>query len=178
MDLLQLFLNNLYISLISFYHSGFFLLVKFLAGIYVIILFVDIVLLLIKVGLGGSLRSTWTGMNIPQEFTTKKKKARKVWQDIRKKMESNNETDYKVAVIEADAFIDDLISRMGYSGDNFGERLANIPTNHIVNIEGMKQAHEVRNRIIHDENFAVSKEDAERVLGQFEELLKSYQVID
>jgi hypothetical protein len=139
---------------------------------------VDIILLLISAGVGGSLRATWTGMNIPQEFTTKKKKARKTWQDIRSKLESGNETDYKVAVIQADAFIDDLISRMGYAGDNFGERLANIPINHIVNIEGMKQAHEVRNRIIHDESFALSKGDAEIALGQFEELLKSYQVID
>lgn len=172
------FIAIAYNDLIIFYHSGFFSLIKFLVGVYTIILFVDIILLVIKVGPGGSLRSTWTGMNVPQEFTTKKKKARKIWQDIRQKLESNNETDYKVAIIQADAFIDDLIGRMGYKGDNFGERLTNIPINHIVNIEGMKQAHETRNRIIHDESFVVSKEDAEIALGQFEELLKSYQVID
>lgn len=172
------FIAIAYKDFIAFYHSGIFSVIKFLAGIYAIIVFVDIILLLIHAGLGGSLRSTWTGMDIPREFTTKKKQARKTWQDIRNKLESANETDYKVAVIEADAFIDDLVSRMGYAGDNFGERLANIPINHIVNIEGMKQAHEVRNRIIHDENFALSKEDAEIALGQFEELLKSYQVID
>jgi hypothetical protein len=167
-----------YNGLIDFYHSGFFSLIKFLVGIYTIILLVDIILLLIKVGIGGSLRETLIGMDIPQEFTTKKRRARKDWQDIRHKLESANETDYKVAIIQADAFIDDLVSRMGYAGDNFGERLANIPADHIVNIEGMQQAHEIRNRIIHDENFVVSREDAEIALGQFEELLKSYQVID
>jgi len=168
----------LYNELVRLYNSNFLAVIKFLVGVYVIVLVVDIILLVIETGIGGSLRETLTGMNVPLEFTTRKKKTKKTWQAIKKKLESNNENDYKIAIIEADDFMDDLISRMGYDGDNFGERLANIPANHLENIEGMKQAHEMRNQIIHDDKFSVSKEDAEMALKHFEELLKSYQVID
>ncbi|KKR21962.1 MAG: hypothetical protein UT50_C0002G0053 [Candidatus Moranbacteria bacterium GW2011_GWA2_39_41] len=175
---LELLASTIYVDAIKFYHSGVFSVIKFLAGVYAIVLFVDIVLLLIHRGLGGNLTETMTGMNIPRELTTNKKKTRKTWQKIRQKLETSNENDYKVAIIEADAFIEDIITRLGYDGDNFAERLRGIPDGQIENIEGIKEAHELRNRIIHDDKFELSKEEAEHAVGHFEEFLNSYQIFD
>ena len=162
----------------KFYHSGALSLIKFLAGVYTIVVFLDIVLLLIHRGLGGNIRETITGMNIPRELTNNKRKTIKIWQGFKQKMESGSETNYKIAIIEADAFIDDLLARMGYKGDNFSERLNGIPEGQIENVEGMKEAHELRNRIIHDDKFELSKEEAEHALAHFEEFLHSYQIFD
>lgn len=172
------FLLSLYADLIKFYHSFFFSVVKFLLGIYSIIVFVDIILLLVHRGVSGNLRETLTGMNIPKELTSKKKKTRAMWAKIRQRLESVNEAEYKLAVIEADDIIDELVKGLGYKGDNFGERLDNIPDAQIENIEGMKQAHEMRNRIIHDENLVVTREDADGTLSHYEEFLRSFQVLD
>lgn len=169
---------NLYNDILKFYHSGAFLTIKILLGIYSFVLFADIVLLVIQKGLGGSVREGYLGMNIPRGLATQKNKTREKWLKIRKKLESHNPNDYKVAIIEADDIIDGLVKGLGYPGENFGDRLNAIPDSQIENIEGMKQSHEVRNRIIHDDRFVVSKEDADIALKQYEEFLDSFQVLD
>lgn len=174
----QILINNFYHGLTNFYHSGFFLTVKIILGIYATVLFVDIVLLLIQRGLSGNVRETLTGMNVPVALTSKKSKTKKRWEEIRQKMAAGTQNGYKIAVIEADDFIGELVAGLGYAGSNFGERLANVPEGQIANIEGMREAHSVRNRIIHDDKFVLSKEEAEGVLTQYEEFLKSFQVID
>ncbi len=170
--------GGLYAGVLKFYHSGFFLTVKIILGIYTLVLFIDIVLLLIQRGVAGNIREGFYGMDVPRAIIDKKKKTRKEWEVIRRKLESANPVDYKVALIEADDFIDEIVKGMGYKGDNFGERLEKIPEEHIVNVAGMQQAHQVRNKIIHDDNFVLSQSDALGVLSQYEEFLRSFQVID
>jgi len=177
MDVLANFLNN-HQTILNFYNSTFFSVIKFLLGIYVVVLLADIILLLIQRGLGGNIRNTIIGMNVPSELTTRKNRLVKKWNKIKKKMESENESTWKVAIIEADNIIDDLIKRMNYPGENMGERLAGINPGQIENIEELKRAHETRNRIIHEENFKLSKKQAEKIIGYYENFLKYFEVLN
>lgn len=162
---------------VEFVDSFTFSLIKFFFGIYAVVLFVDIILLLFQRSVLGDIRETFLGMNIPAELVNKKGKLRKKWDGVMARMKSGNESEYKVAVIEADNIIDDLIARMKYPGENFGERLEGINPGQIENIEEIKIAHEVRNRIIHDESFALTKEEAEKVIGYYEEFLRYFQAL-
>jgi len=108
----------------------------------------------------------------------KKNKLRAKWAKVKAKLKSKNESDYKVAIIEADKIIDDLIARMNYKGENMGERLDNITPGQIENIEDLKRAHEIRNRIIHDESFVLTKAEAEKTLDYFEDFLRFFMVLD
>ncbi|HAI74101.1 MAG TPA: hypothetical protein DCS28_00055 [Candidatus Moranbacteria bacterium] len=172
----EFFLSEIIIWAKLFYTSVTFSAIKLFLEIYVIMLIVNIILLLKQRGLGGDMRDTLLGMNIPPELVSKKGKLRAKWEKVQAKLKSNNESDYKVAIIEADNIIDDLIKRMKYAGENFGERLNNITPGQIENIEDLKKAHEIRNRIIHDESFILTKEEAEKTLGYFEEFLKFFMV--
>lgn len=163
----------------QFYNSSLFSVIKFIIGIYVIVLFVDIVLLLIQRGLGGDIRDTVIGMNIPRELASSggKKKLAKKWNLIRAKLETGQDSQYKIAIIEADGIIDSLIKRMGYGGENMGERLDNVPFGQLDHIEELKKAHEVRNRIIHDDSFVIDKKSAEETMSLYEEFLKYFEVL-
>jgi len=162
----------------SFYHSTTFLVIKYIIGIYVLVVFVDIVLMLVQRGIGGNMRQILYGMNLPPEITTKKIKMKARWDKIRKKLESGNEADYKVAIIEADSAIDDLIRRMGYKGENMLERIKDIPAGQLDKLDEIKEAHEIRNRIIHEEKFKVNRKTAEEVLGKYEHFLRHFEVLD
>lgn len=175
-DLLNILKAN-GLDLISFYNSTFFSVVKFILGIYVVVLLANIILTLVQRGLRGDIRDTFLGMNVPPELVTKKGKLRKKWDKIKQKMETKAEADYKIAIIEADDVIDDLIKRMQYPGENMGERLAGINPGQIENIEELKKAHEIRNRIIHKEDFEITKEQAEEVMGYYENFLKYFEVL-
>jgi len=161
------------------YHSFFFAVVKFIIGIYVIVLIVDIILLLYQRGLSGDFRETSLGMNMPPELITNKGKSdiRKKWDKVRQRLESGAAKEYKLAIIEADEIIGDLIRRMNYPGENFGERLSNIPSGQVETISELQAAHEIRNKIIMDESFALSKEEAENTIKLYEEFLKYHLVL-
>jgi hypothetical protein len=171
-------LGNIGQGILDFYHSGFFAVIKFILGIYATVLLVDIVLLLFQRGLSGDIRGTWTGMNIPVELTTRKSRIVKKWNAICKKMESENPSAWKVAIIEADNVIDDLIKRMGYPGENMGERLTGINPGQIENIEELKLAHDARNKIIHEEGFPLERKEAEKIMGYYENFLKYFEALE
>lgn len=178
--MMENFLLNLPGFIMQFYNSFFFSVVKFIIGIYVIVIFIDIVLLLKQRGLSGNVIETLVGMNIPRELASvgKKKKLRARWEKIRSKLESGKEANYKLAIIEADHVIDDLIKRLGYAGENMSERLDNIPSGQLEHIEEIRKAHEIRNRIIHEDKFVLDKKSAEETMALFEEFLKHFEVLD
>lgn len=178
--MMENFLLNLPGFVMQFYNSFFFSIVKFFIGIYAIVVFVDIVLLLMQRGLSGNIRETMLGVNIPRELAAvgQKKKLRARWKKIRLKLESEREADYKLAVIEADHLIDDLILRLGFAGNNMAERLDNIPPGQLDYIDEIRKAHETRNKIVHDEGFVLDKESAGETLALYEEFLKYFRVLD
>lgn len=178
MDATTIFLNDVVIWFGGFYNSTFFSVVKFLLGIYAVVIFADIILLLIQRGLSSDIRYTVFGMNIPTELVSRKGKLRKKWDKIKRKTEAKNESEWKVAIIEADNLIDDLIRRMEYKGENMGERLAGINPGQIENIEELKKAHEMRNRIIHEEGFKLDKKTTEEILGYYENFLKYFKALE
>jgi len=173
------FLDVFIQGLLAFYNSPFFLVVKILLGIYTIILFVDIILLIIQRNAVSNVREGFTiGMNIPPELTTKRKKLKTKWLKIKGKLASQNEAEYKVAIIEADDLIGDLIRRLGFAGENMGERLDNIPLGQLDNVSDLQAAHQTRNRIIHEENFQLSREEALKTLELYEKFLDYFEVLN
>lgn len=177
-------INNIILSLpgmvLQFYNSIGFSIIKFIIGIYVIVVFVDILLLLVQRGLGGNVRQTILGINMPRELASprKKKKLRIRWERIRSKLDTSKEADYKLAIIEADHLIDDLIKRLVFTGDNMTERLNAVPPGQLENIEDLRKAHEIRNRIIHEDDFHIDREAATETLALFEGFLKYFEVLD
>jgi len=180
MDQLANFSLGVITWLMNFYSSTFFAVIKFIIGIYTVVVFADIVLLLYQRGLSVNIKEARLGMNIPHELVRKKakNKLRQKWESIKKRLETGEESQYKIAIIEADDLIDDLIKRMAYPGADMAERIENINPGQIENIEDIKKAHLVRNRIVHDESFAVTKEQAQEVIAIYDEFLKYHEVVD
>lgn len=175
---IQVIIARLMKEISAFYHSSTFFIIEILVAIYVIIVLLDVILLLVQRGIGNNWRQMRFGLDMPSELVNKKYKIKESWIKIKKRLESDNEAEYKVAIIEADLVIDDLIKRIGYKGDNMAERLANIPEGQLNESEMIKEAHEIRNRIIHEDDLVVDREFATEVLLKYEHLLNYFEVLD
>jgi hypothetical protein len=160
-----------------FLESKAFLTIRIIIGIYVLVVFVDIVLLLFQRPLGEDIRETVFGVNVPKELINKKKKLREKWNRIVSRLDSGNESEYKVAVIEADNLIDEILGEMGYKGENLSEKLEGISEGEIETKIDIIQGHEVRNRIIHDEGFVLDKNKARETLDNFANFLRYFEVL-
>lgn len=153
----------------AFYHSWFMVGIKVFLGIYTFVLFVDVVLLMLMRGIGGNIRTGLRGADIPLVTPSKMLKR---WNKVKTRLESGSETQYKVAILEADAIADEILKGIGYDGMNMGERLAQIKPAQLDGLEELINAHKVRNHIVHDPAFVVNREVAKEVIEVYENFLK------
>jgi len=99
-----------------------------------------------------------------ETFVRKKEEASKRWQEILDKLESDDESGFKMAVIEADKVFDELLKEAGYPGEDMGTRLKQVTKDQLSNIDEVWQAHKVRNRIAHESYYQLNKRDAKRAV--------------
>jgi hypothetical protein len=88
--------------------------------------------------------------------------------DVLKHIESENPNDWKLAIIEADIMLDDLLKQRGFAGASLGERLKSISPTQIGSLNEAWEAHKVRNRIAHDgADFVLTKRMAEDAIARY-----------
>lgn len=154
----------------DFYASPFVLGVKILLGIYLAVLFIDIVLLLILRDVPAHFRVGMKGMDLP---LVKKGKMEKRWEKVKLRLKSGNVSQYKVAIIEADAIADEILAGIGYAGKNMTERLESVGSAHLDDhLESLKGVHQIRNRIVHEADFEIDEKLATSVIEVYENFLR------
>lgn len=93
------------------------------------------------------------------------------WQEIRNHVQSFKEAEWKLAVIEADKLVDDVLRVAGYPGETMGERLMMIKPDQLVNIQNLWDAHKLRNLLVHDANYQLTHKQAVWCVEAFESVL-------
>lgn len=173
---ITLIINGFIASFVNFYNSPFMLVVKILIGIYLLVVFVDLVLLLILRNVGEDIRVGLRGMNLP---TTSKGKMQKRWDKVKERLNGSSPSQYKVAIIEADAIADELLAGIGYKGGDMLERLEDVAEKHLdEHLEALKGAHKIRNQIVHEVDFVVDQRMAAAVVGVYENFLRYLEFLD
>ncbi len=94
------------------------------------------------------------------------------WEEILRHMDSAKEAEWKFAVIEADKLIDLVLQKAGFPGETLGERLMNIQDGQIANLQGLWDAHKIRNRLAHDVDHFLRYTEAKQAIDQYESVLR------
>lgn len=103
-------------------------------------------------------------------------KVAKDWKKTIKRLDTGVESEYKLAIIEADAMLDFILKRMGYSGDSLGVRLKQLTKVQVSNIEAVKAAHEMRNNIVRDPDFHLGLDQSKKAMAAYHKALDDLQV--
>jgi hypothetical protein len=129
-----------------------------------------------------NIRSSWLNRFILEDLGEvvtltpyEAKKAFKKWIKIKQRLWSDKEDEYKLAIIEADSLLGDVLEKMGYKGETMTEKLKQIDSIILNNIEQLKEIRKIRNNIVYDPDYKVSLELAKKVLAVYE---KSFQELD
>jgi len=100
------------------------------------------------------------------------------WQEIKGHLDGENPIEWKMAIIEADSLLDDIMKRIGYQGENLGERLKMIEKSDLNNLNNIWEAHKVRNRLVHEPGkITLSKEEAKDTIWKYEKALRELKYI-
>lgn len=99
------------------------------------------------------------------------------WGEIMRHMDSAKEAEWKMAIIEADKLLDLILQRAGFPGGTIGERLMNAQSGQIQTLEGIWEAHKVRNRIAHDPNHFMRYTEAKRAIEFYAQTFREFEAI-
>lgn len=176
---MQYLLYYFYDSIILFFESpGWqrtFFYIKLSSAVISFLLVFGIVIFILKTELLTiGLRRLIRGTEAP---TFPKGKIRKQWDKILARVEAKDEANLKLAVIEADGLVDFLLKRIGYKGETMFERLKSIKPAQLKSLDGLWQAHKVRNRVVHEPNFKINLNQTEEVIENFKKVLEELEAI-
>jgi hypothetical protein len=165
---MQEFLNSPQILLIF---SG----LKFVFIILSFILLVGIVILFFK--------ASWARYRYYENYTEfvgyrpyGVKRGFKRWTKIIERIETGKEDECKMAVIEADDMLKEVLQRMGYKDDFLDDILKNVDNKVLPSIEEIKKVHDVRNKIVHNPDQNITVEQARNIIRIYQKALSELEM--
>ena len=100
------------------------------------------------------------------------------WEHVQGLMNSLQESDWRQAIIEANIMLDEVLHQRGYPGDTMSDRMQSIRADKFPAIDGLWEAHRLRNRLAHDGSaFKLDARMATRAINQFEAAFRDWHVI-
>lgn len=112
----------------------------------------------------------------PELSGMSKEEIQKKWSKIEGLLSSREETSYKVAVMEADKLLDHALKSMGFGGNTLGERLK-LAVYRYPSVRNVWRAHIVRNKLVHDADYHLSRGTAHNALQEFKRALKEFGIL-
>ena len=97
------------------------------------------------------------------------------WRYIQTLLESPNESDWRIAIIESDTMLDESLAERGYEGESLGERLKGATFS---SVQNAWDAHNIRNQIAHEgSDYPISQVEARRTVKMFQNVFEELNVI-
>ncbi|MEK7071693.1 MAG: hypothetical protein AAB959_00170 [Patescibacteria group bacterium] len=123
----------------------------------------------------------WYILRDLQEFFRRRpygtKKVIKDWNKIKARLDTGLEAEYKLAILEADSTMDEVLKRMGFGGASLGERLDKLTAVSLPNLNEVRLAHQIRSNVVHDPDYKLTLDETKKTIAIFEKALVDLQAL-
>jgi len=102
----------------------------------------------------------------------------KKWSKLLERIKSGDERDLRLAIIEADSLVDEILKEHGHPGQDMGERLKSIHPSEMDNLNDLWEAHKVRNRLAHEADFHLPIDEAKKIIGIYHKTIEELLSIE
>lgn len=100
------------------------------------------------------------------------------WQSVLNHMNTLNQAEWRIGILEADMMLAELLQKRGYPGVSIGDQLKNVDTEKFKTLQDAWEAHKVRNIIAHEGSaFILGEREARRVIGLYERVFREFDFI-
>jgi hypothetical protein len=101
------------------------------------------------------------------------------WNRIMEQATSDSEQYWRLAILEADIMLNELLDSLGYKGETMGDKMKQVERASFNTIDSAWEAHKVRNEIAHEGSTRVlNARDVRRVIGLYEQVFKEFKYIE
>lgn len=109
-------------------------------------------------------------------YSFDKAEIKKRWQDLEELLSRKGELSYKMAVLEADKLLDQVLKDMRFGGSTLGERLK-VACYKYPDLRKVWTWHNIRNKLAHEANYHLREGEARRAIAGFKAALKELGVL-
>ncbi len=100
------------------------------------------------------------------------------WEDALAHITSDNPNDWRLAIIEADIMLEELLNSLGFPGLTIGDKLKRASPQFFKTIEDAWTAHKVRNDIAHrGTDFVLTQRIAKETLEHYRRVFDEFDII-
>lgn len=125
-----------------------------------------------------SLAINQTKLYYPEVLPEEHQEGNPKWERVLELSDSMNESDWRLAIIEADIMLAELLEKMQLPGDTIGEKMKLIEKSDFTTIDNAWEAHKMRNAIAHQgSNFTLTQREAKRIILLYQSVFEEFQII-
>ena len=100
------------------------------------------------------------------------------WQEVEGHISSDDPKDWRLAIIEADIMLEELLDSLGYVGVSIGDKLKTANVESFKTVQDAWDAHKVRNEIAHrGSDFVLTRRIATEAIAAFRRVFEEFKVI-
>ena len=100
------------------------------------------------------------------------------WQKVLSYAASDDHELWRLAIIEADVMLDEMLAQMGYTQDSLGGKLRSVERADFYTIDEAWEAHKVRNTIAHEgSGYDLGRRELENVIDKYRKVFKEFSYI-
>lgn len=101
------------------------------------------------------------------------------WSRIMEQIHSDSEQSWRLAILECDIMLNELLDVLGYRGETMGDKMRGVERGDFNTIDLAWEAHRARNKIAHEgTNLLLNSREARRILGLYEQVFREFRFID
>ncbi|MBV9159447.1 MAG: hypothetical protein JO019_02500, partial [Candidatus Kaiserbacteria bacterium] len=101
------------------------------------------------------------------------------WNRVLEQIGSEDEREWRLAILEADIMLNELLDVLGYKGETMADKMKMVNRSQFRSIDAAWEAHGLRNRIAHQTlALPLEKRDARRAITQYESVFREFGFIE
>ncbi len=105
-----------------------------------------------------------------------KDRSLRAWKQILRRLESGEGNEWRLAVLECDYILNGILKMSGYLG-SMDEKLPKLTSDQLPNIEDIRRAHIIRDKISHDPAYPITREEAIEVAKIYEQSFRDLNLL-
>jgi hypothetical protein len=100
------------------------------------------------------------------------------WKLVEEHINSDDPNKWKLAILEADIILSEMLEKLSLPGESVGEKLKAVEPSDFDTLDQAWEAHKIRNAIAHQgSDFILNQREAKRVIGLYSEVFKEFEII-
>ena len=100
------------------------------------------------------------------------------WQKIQEQTAGETEGNWRLAILEADIMLAELLDTQGYRGETMADKMRSVNRAQFNTIDSAWEAHRFRNRVAHESSeFTLTNREVRRIISLYERVFKEFNFV-